>query len=120
MQVFSRVCAEFHDAKGEVLFRITPDLRNRFIEAPESIKQDLLYRMLINEGSMEVAVTREGKAALENDPMAGHEASGKTIQAAPEDEPEAPAEKADKPAKTGRSPKADKSAAAEAAPADKQ
>ena len=81
MKIFSRVCAEFHDAKGNVLFAITPATRLSFVDAPESIKQDLLFDLLVREGSLEV--TKEGKnVALENEPMAGHDATGKSIEAA--------------------------------------
>ena len=81
MKIFSRVCAEFHDADGNILFAITPATRLGFVEAPESIKQDLLFTLLVREGSLEV-VDRDKNVALENDPMAGHDATGKSVEAA--------------------------------------
>ena len=79
MLILSRVCAEFHDAKGEFLFAVTPSALNVFVTAPDTIREDPLFRMLINDGSLEAAVPEERKKILENDPAAGHDASGKAI-----------------------------------------
>ena len=68
MLIISRVCAEFHDRNGAKLFAITPDTRLSFQEAPESIKQDPLFQMLVNDGSMEVSTSAVRRKMLENDP----------------------------------------------------
>ena len=118
MLILSRVCAEFHNAKGEKIFAVTPATRNTFVEAPDSIREDLLFRMLINDGSMEAAVPEERRKLLEQDPAAGHDASGKTIPVIPEDadEPSAETKAEEKPAaKPGKTAKADKPAAETAA-----
>ncbi len=90
MMILSRVCAQFHNAKGETVFTVTPALRNLFTEAPEEIREDPLFRLLIRDGSLEAAVTEKRKKLLENDPAQGTDASGKK------------AEKPDVPARKGR------------------
>ena len=111
MLILSRVCAEFHNTKGEKIFAVTPAARNIFIEAPDAVREDPLFRMLMNDGSLEAAVPEERQKILENDPTAGHDASGKTIPPAPDgpDGPvveakaeEKPAAKAGRPAKAGK------------------
>ena len=112
MLIISRVCAEFHDKKGTPLFNVTPAMRNLVTEAPESIRQDPLFDMLIQDGSLEAVTNIAQRQRLENDPGAGHDATGKLI----------PTEAAAKSTKTKASnkPAAEKTAAkdAPAEPAD--
>ena len=68
MLLLSRVCAEFHDKSGAVLFTVTPRMRLTFQEAPESIRQDPLFTMLLNDHSIEVADNTVRKKQLENNP----------------------------------------------------
>ena len=68
MLILSRVCAQFHDRHGAPLFRISPADRLTFVEAPEAIRQDPLFQLLILERSLEVAQSVSQKKALENDP----------------------------------------------------
>ena len=82
MLILSRVCAEFHNAKGEVVFAVTPAIRNLFVEAPDSIREDLLFRLLVNDGSLEATVPEARQKMLENDPAADHDASGKAVKPA--------------------------------------
>ena len=82
MLILSRVCAEFHDASGNVLFRVTPQTRLTFQEAPEAIREDPLFRMLVEEGSLEAAVTPAAKKQLESDPLEGADAAGRKRPAA--------------------------------------
>ena len=82
MLILSRVCAEFHNAKGEVVFAVTPAIRNLFVEAPDSIREDLLFRLLVNDGSLEVTVPEARQKMMENDPAADHDASGKAVKPA--------------------------------------
>ena len=70
MLMLSRVCAEFHDRTGAVLFNIRPVSLNRFIDAPESIRQDPLFDMLVRDGSIQANVTPAEKKILENNPDA--------------------------------------------------
>ena len=82
MLILSRVCAEFRNAKGEKIFAVTPATRQTFQEAPDAIREDPLFDMLIADGSMEAGVTEARKRNLETDPDAGHDASGKAVKAA--------------------------------------
>ena len=99
MLILSRVCAEFHNAKGEKLFTVTPAARNIFVEAPDAIREDSLFRLLINDGSLEAAVPEARKRILENDPAADHDATGKRTPAE-SDEPAAQEKPAAKSAKS--------------------
>ena len=69
MLILSRVCAEFHDASGNVLFRVSPQTRLTFQEAPEAIREDPLFQMLLADRSIEVSDDGPRKKQLENDPM---------------------------------------------------
>ncbi len=78
MKILSRVCAEFKDQRGNVVYRIGPADRLRYIDdAPEAIRQDLLFRMLVEDGSIEVIETAAQKKAMEQDPTAGVLADGR-------------------------------------------
>ena len=90
MRILSRVCAEFHDKTGAVLFAVHPADRCVFLDTPDSIRQDPLFHMLLNDGSLELPTTREKQKQLENDPM---KKPGKTGSAKEE-----PAETAEQPA----------------------
>ena len=82
MLILSRVCADFHNAKGEIIHRITPLNRLTFHEAPEAIREAPLFRMLVEEGSLEAAVTPVEKKQLESDPFEGADAAGRKRSAA--------------------------------------
>ena len=91
MMIFARACAEFHDRNGAVLFTIRPNnLLQTGLEAPDSIRQDPLFNMLLNDGSLELPTTREKQKQLENDPMKRPEKTGSAK--------EEPAETAEQPA----------------------
>ena len=82
MLILSRVCAEFRDHTGAVVHRVTPESRLSFREAPDSIREDPLFRMLVEEGSLEAAVTPAAKKQLESDPLEGADAAGRKRPAA--------------------------------------
>ena len=90
MLILSRVCAQFHNAQGETLFSVTPVMRNIFTEAPETIREDPLFDLLVADGSMEVAITAARQKMLENDPVKGTDASGKKAEAEKTDLPVRP------------------------------
>ena len=100
MLILSRVCAEFHDRQGLKLFSVTPDTRMTFLEAPESIKEDPLFRMLVSDGSLEVSTGAVRRKMLENDPMAEPEPKK---QSAKEETAKHSEPKPDRPAKAARS-----------------
>ena len=100
MLILSRVCAQVHNRNGEKIFAVTPLTRNTFVEAPEAIREDPLFGMMVNDGSMEAGITDAKKRTLENDPAAGHDATGKAIRP----EKAEPAGKPDKAAKADKAP----------------
>ena len=77
MLILSRVCADFHNQKGELIHRVSAANRLTFHEAPEAIREDPLFQMLVNEGSLEAAVTPAAKKQLEADPQEGTDAAGR-------------------------------------------
>ena len=106
MLIISRVCAEFRNPKtGAKIFAITPANRFVIMEAPEAIRMDPLYQLLVNEGSLEAVVSASQRMQLEGDPTFGTDATGKKI---------APAKTS---SKKSSSNKATKSETAEAKPA---
>ena len=68
MLLLSRVCAEFHDHTGATVFSVTPQTRLTFQEAPESIREDPLFQMLLDDRSIEVSDNGPRQKELENDP----------------------------------------------------
>jgi homoserine dehydrogenase len=49
MLILSRVCADFRDRAGNIVHRVTPVNRLTFHEAPDSIREDPLFRLLVND-----------------------------------------------------------------------
>lgn len=88
MLIIPYVCAEFRDFSGNPIFRITTSMRGNMITAPETIRQDILFDMLVADGSIKVPETAAQKKVLEQDPMVGVTAEGKS--------------ETGKPAKTGK------------------
>ena len=90
MKILSRVCAEFFDKDRNVIYRIGPADRLVYKDdAPEALRDDLLFKLLVADGSIEVVETAEQRKRLESNPMAGIDAEGKKIVV--EDEPKADA-----------------------------
>ena len=87
MLILSRVCADFHDRAGKVLFTIYPHQRYSFLDAPESIREDPLFGMLLADGSLEAVRSVEQLRTLESDSLADTTAEGK--RKTPETEPTA-------------------------------
>ena len=115
MKLLSRVCADFTDGKGKVIYRIRPADRLVYKEdVPDAIRGDLLFKMLVADKSIEVIETAEQKKKLENDPAAGTDASGRKIKPAEPEQTETQPEV--KPAKAAKAAKAE-SKPAEAKPA---
>ena len=94
MLILSRVCVDFHNKKGELVHRVNAANRLTFHEAPDSIQEDPIFQMLVNDGSLEAGVTAARKRTLESDPTAGTTAAGQKVK--PEvDNPETKPEKAE-------------------------
>ena len=77
MLILARVCADFYDRNRNLLHRITPRDLNLFHEAPESIKQDPLFQMLVDDGSIKFPADAAKNRALEQDPFAGTTPDGR-------------------------------------------
>ena len=77
MFVLCKVCAKFRDKRGNVIFTFDRGNLFDFIEVPDAIQEDPLFEMLHADGSLTCNPTAAEEKALENDPMAGMDASGK-------------------------------------------
>ena len=77
MLILPRVCAEFRNPRGDVIFTVPPSARLQVQEAPDEIRQDPLFDMLIAERSLEAVVSAAQQRKLENDPAAGADAAGR-------------------------------------------
>ena len=80
MLILSRVCADFYDKRNTLLFRITQHDIGLFVDAPEAIREDPLFQMLVNDKSIKFPEDAKTNRALENDPYAGATAEGKEIK----------------------------------------
>ena len=80
MLILSRVCADFYDRKRNLIHRITRSDLGLFVDAPEGIKEDPLFQMLVDDGSIKFPEDAKTTRALENDPYAGADATGKEIK----------------------------------------
>ena len=94
MLIIPYVCADFRDKKGNPIFRITADMLRTMQDVPEAIKQDLLFDMLVQDGSIKTPETVAQRKLLEQDPMIGMNADGRSAEKAekPMKETEAKAE----------------------------
>ena len=70
------VAADFGPYCGEV-FKITPSMLGVFVEAPAWIQKTLMFKWLVNDGSLKVAEKHISKKDGENDPLKGVSAEGK-------------------------------------------
>ena len=88
------VCADFASRNGDV-FRIRPNNLGTFVEAPEWVKDTLLFSWLVKDGSIKVADEQITRKQGENDPLKGITAEGKdeTIAKAAEEKEETVEEK---------------------------
>ena len=80
MLILSHVCVDFHDAAYNTIFRITPAQLNMLIEAPDAIRKDPLFDLMVAEGSLRANLSLSDQRQLENDPTAGVTADGKEAQ----------------------------------------
>ena len=82
MLILARVCADFYDRNRNLLHRILPVHLGTFHEAPDSIRQDPLFQMLVDDGSIKYPADAAKDRALEQDPFAGTTPDGREIGAA--------------------------------------
>ena len=77
MLILARVCADFYDRNRNLLHRILPVHLGTFHEAPDSIRQDPLFQMLVDDGSIKYPADAAKDRALEQDPFAGTTPDGR-------------------------------------------
>ena len=77
MLILARVCADFYDRNRNLLHRILPVHLGTFHEAPDSIRQDPLFQMLVDDGSIKYPADAAKDKALEQDPYAGTTPDGR-------------------------------------------
>ncbi len=85
MTILSHVCVDFYDKQRNLLFSIPPTLLNCILTAPDEIRQDPIFDMLLADHSLEAVQTIDQKKRLENDPTDGVTAEGKKPKAARKD-----------------------------------
>ena len=68
MLIVAFVCADFHDKNGAVIHTIRPEDLRVISEAPDAIRQDPLFDMLVRDGTLRVPETKSEVKKLENDP----------------------------------------------------
>ena len=78
MLIIPYVCAEFRDRNGNRIHRITPEMRGCLTEVPDAVRQDLLFDMLVADGSIKVPQNESQKKVLEQDPMVGVSPDGRS------------------------------------------
>lgn len=98
MKTFLMLCyvAATFKAPDGTLFSIKPADLGTFVYAPEWIKETLLFKGLLKDGSIQISQTASEQKKLENNPLEGISAEGKSkeITEATETADEAPVRKA--------------------------
>ena len=89
MLILARVCADFYDKKRNLIHRITQRDLGVFRDVPESIQQDPLFQMLVDDGSIKFPADAAKDKALEQDPFASTTPDGREIRPKVETKPEA-------------------------------
>ena len=80
MLLLSHVCVEFHDTHGKLIHTVPPRMIKVLHEAPDAIRQDPMFQMLKAEGSVQVPESKQEQKSLENDPLQGTDATGKSAK----------------------------------------
>ena len=118
MLILSRVCAEFTNRRGQVIFTIPPSKLLSFLEAPEEIREDPLFDSLLADGSLEAVQSLDQRRQLEADPAAPAPEGKKPRARAKAEAPVAAAEKAETTAAAGEAPSGEAAPAAAEAEAE--
>ena len=80
MTIISYVCAEFHNRRGEPILTISPAMVKQILtNVPEEIRDDPLFRMMVDDGSLTAVDSVEKRKQLENDPLRGITPEGKAV-----------------------------------------
>ena len=78
MLILSRVCAEFYDKHNNLLGRITSRDLGTFREISDAVRQDPLFQLLVEDGSIKYPADEAKDKALEQDPFAGTKPAAET------------------------------------------
>lgn len=87
MKTFLMICAvaaEFLSNDETEVFKVPKEKIGSFIQAPEWVRETLLFKLLVKDGSIRVAQSNAMLKSLENDPLNGLGADGKALD---EEEP---------------------------------
>ena len=74
------VCADFYDKHRNLICKITRTDLHDYMTVPDSIQEDPLFQMLVNDGSIKYSPDGHRDKKLEQDPLAGMTAEGKEIK----------------------------------------
>ena len=102
------VCADCYDKHRNLICKITRTDLHDYMTVPDSIQEDPLFQMLVNDGSIKYSPSGDRDKKLEQDPLAGMTAEGKEIK--PKAKPAAKP-KADPKPETKSDPKSETKAA---------
>ena len=90
MTIICSVAADFVNSEGGK-FSVTGRELGVIKEAPDWIKDTLIFKWLVNDGSLKF-VTKDNRIKAENDPLAGLNAEGKAIRSEDDKGAETPKE----------------------------
>ena len=65
MTIFAKVCCEFRDKHGKKILTIHPNETWRQMEAPDAIREDPLFQMLLQDKSLELVNGAEDLKRIE-------------------------------------------------------
>ena len=100
MRLVSRVAAAFYRRDHTLIYEIRARDLLVILDAPDEIRVDPLFDLLVKEGSLQVVSSSEAQKMLEIDPKQGTNAEGRKITVPdPESESAPAAESAEAPAK---------------------
>ena len=78
MMIISHVAVEFRNPHGDPIFTIHPSMLNDMITVPDAIRQDPIFDLLLQDGSIKAAESVSAAKTLgKQDPTAGITAEGK-------------------------------------------
>ena len=80
LEIMPHVCADFYDKHRNLICKITRSDLHDYMTVPDSIQEDPLFQMLVNDGSIKYSPSGDRDKKLEQDPLAGMTAEGKEIK----------------------------------------
>lgn len=77
MRIVSRVAAGFYRPDRTKIFEVRSNDLLVMLDAPEEIRRDPLFDMMVKEGSLQIVTTEAIQKLLEADPVQGTNAEGR-------------------------------------------